>query len=346
MFFMVSMKALFIGGTGTISTDVVALAQQRGWEITLLNRGSKKVPEGARSVVADIHDELAVAKAIEDENYDVVAQFIGYTAEDVERDIRLFRNKTKQYIFISSASAYQKPLADYHITESTPLMNPYWQYSRDKIAAEEVLLSAYRKNGFPITIVRPSHTYNGEKPLVCMHGNKGNWQIVKRILEGKTVIIPGDGTSLWTLTHSKDFAKGYVGLMGNPHAIGNAFHITSDESMTWNQIYETIADALGKPLNAMHVASDFLARHGEMYDFTGELLGDKVNTVKFDNSKIKRFVPDFICTISMAEGLRQSVEYMLAHPETQTPDPEFDSWCDRIIDAQRIADEAFETSIK
>lgn len=336
------MKALFIGGTGTISTDVVELAQQRGWEITLLNRGSKKLPEGVGSITADIHDEEAVAKAIADESYDVVAQFIAYTAEDVERDIRLFRNKTKQYIFISSASAYQKPLADYRITESTPLVNPYWQYSRHKIAAEEVLMTAYRTSGFPITIVRPSHTYNGTKPPVSLHGNKGNWQILKRILDGKPVIIPGDGSSLWTLTHSKDFVKGYVGLMANPHAIGNAFHITTDESMTWNQIYQTIADALGKPLNALHVASDFLARHGGNYDFRGELLGDKAATVVFDNSKIKRLVPDFICTTSMADGLRQSVQYMLSHPETQTPDPEFDSWCDRVADAMAAADRAFE----
>ena len=242
------MKALFIGGTGTISTDVVALAQQRGWEITLLNRGSKKMPEGIHSIIADINDEEAVAKAIALEHYDVVAQFIGYAAEDVKRDIRLFQNKTRQYIFISSASAYQKPLTDYRITESTPLVNPYWQYSRNKIEAEEVLMSAYRTSGFPVTIVRPSHTYNGTKPPVAVHGDKGNWQILKRILDGKPVIIPGDGSSLWTLTHSKDFAKGYVGLMANPHAIGNAFHITTDESMTWNQIYQTIADALGKPL--------------------------------------------------------------------------------------------------
>lgn len=337
------MKALFIGGTGTISTDVVALAQQRGWEITLLNRGSKKLPEGMRSILADIHDEKAVAEAIGEEHYDVVAQFIAYTAEDVERDIRLFRNKTKQYIFISSASAYQKPLADYRITESTPLVNPYWQYSRHKIEAEEVLLAAYRTEGFPVTIVRPSHTYNGTKPPVCVHGAKGNWQILQRILDGKPVIIAGDGTSLWTLTHAADFAKGYVGLMANPHAIGNAFHITSDESMTWNQIYETIAGALGKPLNALHVTSDFLAKHGGNYDFRGELLGDKATTVVFDNSKIKRLVPDFVCTISMAEGLRQSVHYMLAHPETQVADPEFDAWCDRIAASMRAADEAFET---
>lgn len=335
------MKALFIGGTGTISTDVVALAQQRGWEITLLNRGSKKMPEGIRSILADINDEDAVAKAIANESYDVVAQFIAYTAEDVKRDIRLFQNKTRQYIFISSASAYQKPLADYRITESTPLINPYWQYSRHKIEAEEVLMAACRADGFPVTIVRPSHTYNGTKPPVSVHGNKGNWQILKRILDGKPVIIPGDGTSLWTLTHSKDFAKGYVGLMANPHVIGNAFHITTDESMTWNQIYQTIADALGKPLNALHVASDFLAKHGENYDFRGELLGDKAATVVFDNSKIKRLVPDFSCHISMADGLRQSVHYMLTHPESQTPDLEFDSWCDRIADSMWAADETF-----
>ena len=335
------MKALFIGGTGTISTDVVSLAQSKGWEITLLNRGSKELPAGMRLIVADIHDEAAVANAITHESYDVVAQFIGYTAADAERDIRLFQNKTKQYIYISSASAYQKPLADYRITESTPLANPYWEYSRNKIAAEEVLMSAYRNSHFPVTIVRPSHTYNGTKPPVSVHGAHGNWQILQRIIDGKPVIIPGDGTSLWTLTHAKDFAKGYVGLMANPHAIGHAFHITTDESMTWNQIYETIAEALGKPLNALHVASDFLASHSGNYDFRGELLGDKAATVVFDNSKIKRLVPDFICEVSMADGLRESVHYMLTHPETQTPDLEFDCWCDRIVEAMRAADEAF-----
>lgn len=216
------MKALFIGGTGTISTAVTALAREKGWEVTLLNRGSKPVPEGMESIVSDIHDEAAVARIMEGRTYDVVAQFIAYGAEDVQRDIRLFQGKTRQYIFISSASAYQKPAAGCPITESTPLINPYWEYSRKKIDAEEVLTAAYRKNGFPVTIVRPSHTYDGKKPPVAIHGHKGNWQILKRILEGKPVIIPGDGTSLWTLTHSADFARGYVGLMGNPHAIGNA----------------------------------------------------------------------------------------------------------------------------
>lgn len=335
------MKVLFIGGTGTISTDVVALAKLRGWEVTLLNRGTKHVTDGVHSIIANIHDEKAVEKAIKNESYDVVAQFIALTVEDVERDIRLFQNKTKQYIFISSASAYQKPVVDYRITESTPLANPYWQYSRDKIAAEEALMAAYRENGFPVTIVRPSHTYDGRKSPVAVHGSKGNWQILKRIMDGKPVIIPGDGSSLWTLTHSKDFAKGYIGLMGNSHAIGNAFHITTDESMSWNQIYETIADALERPLNALHVASDFLANHSGNYDLRGELLGDKACTVVFDNSKIKRLVPDFICTVSMVEGLRQSVKYMISHPENQTIDLEFDAWCDRIADAIAVANKAF-----
>lgn len=336
------MKALFIGGTGTISTSVTELALKRGWDITRLNRGSRPVPEGMDTIVADIHDEEAVEKAIAGRSYDVVAQFVGYTAEDALRDIRLFTGVTRQYIYISSASAYQKPVSDYRITESTPLANPYWEYSRQKIEAENALLDAYRGAGFPVTIVRPSHTHCGKKPPVTPHGARGNWQVLKRILDGKPVIIPGDGTSLWTVTHASDFAKGYVGLMGNPHAIGHSFHITTDESMTWNQIYETIADALGMPLKAVHVTTDFLARHGGQYDLEGELQGDKSCSVVFDNSKIKRAVPDFVCTVSMAQGIREAARYMVEHPETQVEDPGFDRWCDRIIKAQQAADRAFE----
>ncbi|MDR1003725.1 MAG: SDR family oxidoreductase [Prevotellaceae bacterium] len=335
------MKALFIGGTGTISSDVVALAQQRGWDVTLLNRGTKPVPEGMDTIVVDIHNEEAAAKALEGKYYDVVAQYTAFTVADVERDIRLFNGKTGQYIFISSASAYQKPPTDYRITESTPLANPYWEYSRNKIAAEEVLMAAARATNFPVTIVRPSHTYNGTQPPVAVHGENGSWQVLQRILAGKPVIIPGDGTSLWTLTHASDFAKGFVGLMGNPHAICHAFHITTDERMSWNQIYQTIAGALGKPLHALHVASDFLARHGTCYELEGNLLGDKANTVVFDNSKVKRLVPDFVCTVSMAAGLRKAVHYMLSHKEAQVPDEAFDKWCDRIVEAMAAADRAF-----
>ncbi|MDE5877851.1 MAG: SDR family oxidoreductase [Muribaculaceae bacterium] len=325
------MKALIIGGTGTISSAVTELALQRGWEINLLNRGNKPVPHGTQSLVADIHDEAAVSRLIGNTQYDVVAQFIGYGAEDVERDIRLFAGYTRQYIYISSASVYQKPVLSYPITESTPVKNPYWKYSQGKIAAEEVLNRAYRESNFPITIVRPSHTYNGTKPCVAIHGNRGVWQIVKRILDEKPIIIPGDGTSLWALTHASDFAKGFVGLMGNPRAVGQTYHITTDEIMTWDQIHSIIADTCGKELKPCHVASDFLIRHQGDYDLRGSLLGDKANSMIFDNTKIKCAVPDFHCTMPMAEGMRLSTEYILSHPELQIEDLEFDRWCDDIV---------------
>ncbi len=326
------MKALFIGGTGTISTSVVARAKEKGWELTLLNRGNGPLPEGVESLIGDIHDEERAAGLMEGRYFDVVAEFVAFTAEDVERDIRLFSGKCGQYIFISSASAYQKPVAGYPITESTPLVNPFWAYSRNKARAEKVLMAAYEEKGFPVTIVRPSHTYCDEKVPVAIHGAKGSWQVLRRIQQGKPVIIPGDGTSLWTMTHASDFAKGYVGLMANPHALGNAYHITTDESMTWNQIYETIADALGVKLNAVHIPSDLLARCGKQYDLEGALLGDKANTVIFDNTKIKRLAPEFVCTVSMAEGIRRAVQKAAAHPERQSLDPEFDTWCDWVID--------------
>lgn len=326
------MKALIIGGTGTISTAVVKHAVSRGWELYILNRGKKPLPQGVTGIIADINDHSTVANAICRMKFDVVAQFIAYSPEDVERDIRLFSDRTAQYIFISSASAYQKPVSGYPITESTPLKNPYWEYSSKKIAAEDWLMKAYRETGFPVTIVRPSHTYDGTKPVFAIHGNKGVWQTVRRILKDKPVIIPGDGTSLWTLTHSSDFAKGFVGLMGNPHAIGQAYHITSDEVMTWNQIYSVIANACGKDLNALHVPSDYIAAHSGDYDFRGTLLGDKANSVIFDNTKIKHIVPDFLCTVTMADGLRAGTDYILRHRELQIIDPDFDNWCDSICD--------------
>ena len=340
------MRALFIGGTGTISMAISRLLVEQGWELYLLNRGSRKnVLDGqAKQIVADISKEQEVAEKIAGMNFDVVCDFIGFVPEQVERDYRLFAGKTKQYMYISSASAYHKPVMDYRITEGTTLSNPHWEYSRNKIACEEFLMKMYRENGFPVTIIRPSHTYDERNVPIGVHGDKGSFQVLKRMLEGKPVIVHGDGTSLWTVTHNSDFAKGFTGLMGNPMAIGEAFQITSDQSVTWNQIYQTIADALGKPLNALHVASDFLAKHSDHYDFRGELLGDKAATVVFDNSKIKRLVPDFICNTSMADGLRQAVHYMLSHPESQIPDPEFDSWCDRIANAISAADKAFELS--
>ena len=303
------MKALFIGGTGTISTAIVKrLAEELGWEVWLLNRGNRQevVPEGVHQIICDISDEAAAEKALEGMSFDVVNEFIGFTLDQVERDYRLFKDKTKQYIYISSASAYNKPAANYIITEGTTLANPHWEYSRNKIKCEEFLMKKYRAEGFPVTIVRPSHTYDERNVPLGVHGKKGFFQVIKRMQEGKPVIIQGDGTSLWTVTFNKDFAIGYTGLMGNRHAIGEAFQITGDETLTWNQIYQTIADALGVELKPYHVSSDYLSAVGDKYgfDFEGSLTGDKSVSVVFDNSKLKRVVPDMRTTVRFDQGVR------------------------------------------
>lgn len=335
------MKALIIGGTGTISSAVVRLLLERNWETYVLNRGNSPLPEGAVSIVADINDEQLVSEKLGGMTFDVVCEFIGFVPAHVERDYRLFKDRTNQYIFISSASAYHKPVRSYLISEGTTLANPHWQYSRDKIACEEFLMKKYRENGFPVTIVRPSHTYNEKNIPLGVHGKNGFWQVIKRIREEKPVIIHGDGTSLWTLTFNTDFAVGFVGLMGNPHAIGEAFHITSDESLTWNQIYETLAQALGVKLKPVHVASEFLSAVGSGYDFEGSLTGDKAASVVFDNSKLKRIVPEFNATVSFAEGARIALDHVLSHPECQKDDPEFDAWCDKVIAALEKAKSEF-----
>ena len=328
-------KALFIGGTGTISSAITAqLAAEGEWELTLLNRGNRNdgVPANVKILKADINDEAAVEKLLKGTQWDCVCDFIGFVPAQVERDWRLFKGRTKQYMYISSASAYQKPAASPFITEGTPLVNPYWQYSRDKIACEDFLMEKHRSEGFPVTIIRPSHTYDERSVPLGVHGDNGSWQVLKRMLNGKPVIIHGDGTSQWTLTHNSDFAKGFIGLMGNPHALGNTFHITSDETLTWNQIYRTIADALGVELKAVHVSSEFLDAVGP-YDFLGGLVGDKATTVLFDNSKLKRAVPGFQATVRFEQGVRRTIANILAHPELQRPDPAFDAWCDRVIEA-------------
>lgn len=337
------MKALLIGGTGTISMAISRQLLAEGWDLTLLNRGGRnqELPD-CKTICADIYDEARVNEAVKDMSFDVVADFIAFTPREVERDYRLFAGKTGQYIFISSASAYQKPLSDYRITESTPLCNPYWQYSRNKIACEESLMKMYREQGFPVTIVRPSHTYDERSVPLGLHGNGGSWQVIKRMMEGKPVIIHGDGSSLWTLTHNRDFAKGFIGLMGNLHAIGEAVQITSDESLTWNQIYTCVADALGVKLNPFYVSTAFLCQCAkDKYDLTGSLLGDKANTVVFDNSKLKRLVPAFCASIRADQGIRQAVDYILAHPQYQKEDTEFDIWCDKVITSLRQAAESF-----
>ena len=328
------MNALFIGGTGTISMAISKLLLQKGWELYLINRGNRNsVPglEKAHFITVDINDEKSVAEKIAGFHFDVVCDFIGFVPEQLERDYRLFKGKTDQFMYISSASAYQKPVGNYIISEKTPLANPYWEYSRNKIACEDYLMKLYREEGFPVTIIRPSHTYDERSVPLGVHGAKGSWQVVKRIKEGKPVIIHGDGTSLWTLTHNSDFAKGFVGLMGNIHAIGESVQIMSDESVTWNQIYECIAKTLGVKLNPVYASSDYLARHSN-YDLTGSLIGDKANSVVFDCSKLKTLVPDFVATKRMDQGIRETVEYVISHPECQKEDPEFDCWCDEIAE--------------
>ena len=329
------MKALIIGGTGTISSAVVELLIEKNWEVYVLNRGTgrKELPSSVKQITVSIDDEAAVSEKLAGVHFDSVCEFIGFVPAQLERDYRLFKGKTEQYIFISSASAYHKPARSHIITEGTTLANPHWEYSRNKIACEEYLMKLYREEGFPVTIVRPSHTYDERNIPVGAHGKNGSWQVIKRIMDGKPVIVQGDGSSLWTLTYNTDFAVGFVGLMGNPHAVGEAFHITSDESLTWNQIYETIAGALGVQLKPYHAATDFLAEVGNQYDFEGGLLGDKSVTVVFDNSKLKRIVPEYNAVVSFKEGVRRALDYILAHPECQVEDPEFDEWCDKVIAA-------------
>ena len=338
------MRALFIGGTGTISSAIVRrLAKDSSWEVWLINRGNRKetVPENVHQLICDINDEEAVLSALGGMTFDCVGEFIGFTVDQVERDFRLFKDKTKQYIYISSASAYNKPAASYVITEGTALANPYWEYSRNKIACEQYLMERYREDAFPVTIVRPSHTYDERSIPLGVHGKKGSWQVIKRMMDGKPVIIHGDGESLWHLTFNEDFAVGYTALMGNRHAIGEAFQITGDEILTWNQIYQTIADALGVELKAYHVSSELLTAFGPDYDFEGSLTGDKAVSVAFDNSKIKRLAPDLKTNVPLHKGVRIALKYILEHPECRLEDFEFDNWCDKVIDTLENAKKSF-----
>ena len=328
------MKILLIGGTGTISSAITRQLAESGHELWVLNRGNRKneVPAGVRQVICDINDEAEVLRQTGDQVFDAVCEFIGFLPSQVERDIRLFCGRTRQYVYISSASAYNKPAASHVITEGTALANPYWEYSRNKIACEELLMKTYREEGFPVTIVRPSHTYCERSVPVSVHGPKGSWQVLKRMLEGKPVLIQGNGSSLWTLTWNEDFARGFIGLLGNPKAIGEAFQIMSDEQLTWNQIYQSVANVLGVTFKPYYASSDFLAAVSPMeYDFTGNLLGDKSVTVVFDCTKLKRAVPGFCATTRFDEGVRRCVDYLMSHPELQVEDPEFDAWCDIVI---------------
>ena len=322
------MKALFIGGTGNISTAVSRLAVSRGIELYLLNRGHREVDiPGVHQIHADINDTAAVREVIRGHQWDCVADFIVFTPDQIERDFDLFKDSAGQYIFISSASAYQKPPTSHIITESTPLANPYWQYSRDKIACEDLLNQYYREQGFPITIVRPSHTY--DKVIPTAVGGGDAYTLIDRMIRGEKVIVHGDGTSLWTLTHSEDFAKGFVGLIGNQQAVGHAFHITSDEVLTWDQIYRTIGAAVGARPHIVHIPSDYLARFDET--LRGGLVGDKANCAIFDNTKIKTFVPEYKAAIPFREGVARTIRWFQAKPERMTVNGERNAFLDRVI---------------
>jgi nucleoside-diphosphate-sugar epimerase len=327
------MKVLFIGGTGIISTASTRLAAERGIEMTLLRRGRHEIelPDSVRTITADIHDERAVAQALGTQRFDAVVDWTVFTIGELERDIRLFRGRTDQYIFISSASAYQKPVGHYLITESTPLANPFWQYSRDKIACEERLMKAYRDEGFPITIVRPSLTYGDTQIPLAFNSWQTSWTAVDRMRRGKKVIVPGDGSSLWVITHNTDFAKGMVGLLGHRQAIGHAFHITSDEAMTWDQFYRITAQAAGAEAQIVHIASDFLSAC--LPDELGGLSGDKSVSVVFDNTKIKRFVPGYCAKVPFAQGIQRTIDWFDADPRRKTVDKEANAVWDKIIDA-------------
>ena len=332
------MKALFLGGTGIISTSVSRRAIAAGWDLTLINRGSRPHEvEGARQITLDMADEAAAERAVAAEAFDVVVDFIAFGPQQVERDIRLFSGKTQQYIFISTASAYQKPPVSPLITESTPLSNPFWEYSRQKIACEEMLMDAYRGQGFPVTIVRPSHTFSNRSITVPIHGKYGAWQVLQRMKAGKKVLVPGDGTSLWAVMSSEDFAAAFVGLMGNIHALGQAVQIASEELLSWNQILETIARCLGVAYRPCYVPSALLAKV-KTYDLGGALLGDKAHTVIFDNAKLHRLVPDFTAHKRFDQAAAESVAYMLSHPELYHDDPEFDQFCDRVTDIMENAE--------
>ena len=327
------MKILFIGGTGTISSACSQLAVERGMELYLLNRGQttrRPIPTGAQVLRGDIRDLASAQSAVQGYTFDVVVDWVAFTPDHIETDLELFRGRTGQYIFISSASAYQTPPASVPITESTPLDNPVWLYSRNKIACEECLLRAYREEKFPMTIVRPSHTYDR-----AMSPLDGGYTMIDRMRKGQRVIVHGDGTSLWTLTHHKDFAKGFVGLLGHQRAIGDAFHITSDEVLTWDQIYTLMAHAAGVEPKLVHIPSDLIAAYDKAWG--DGLLGDKAHCMIFDNTKIKRLVPDFFATIPFAHGAKEIMAWFDADPARRVVNAAFNQTVDRILAAYETA---------
>jgi nucleoside-diphosphate-sugar epimerase len=322
------MRVLLIGGTGIISSACAELALQAGIDLYLLNRGQsiRQAAVGAKLLHGDIRQRESAQAALGNLSFDAVVNWVAYTPEHVQSDVELLRGRTGQYIFISSASAYQKPPRSLPITESTPLHNPFWQYSRDKAACEALLLDTYKREGFPATVVRPSHTY--DQTLLPFHDR---YTTVARMRADKAVVVHGDGTSLWTLTHQRDFAVGLVGLLGNPQAVGDSFHITSDEWLSWNQIYEIVAHAAGVKTKLVHIPSDLIAAYDP--EWGASLLGDKAHSAIFDNSKIRRLVPDFQAKIPFWQGAQEIIAWYDADPSRQVSDPSSDALQDRLIRA-------------
>jgi nucleoside-diphosphate-sugar epimerase len=330
---MDALRVLFIGGSGIISSACSSLAVERGLELYVLNRGrtaDRPLPEQATVLQGDVRDPKSVGKALDGLDFDAVVDWVAFTPEHVRADIELFRGRTRQYVFISSASAYQTPPARVPVTESTPLANPYWQYSRDKIACEDLLMEAYRTDGFPVTIVRPSHTY--DRTSVPFDGG---WTVLGRMRQGKEIVVHGDGTSLWTLTHHTDFARGFVPLLGHPRTIGDAFHITSDDVLTWNQIAEALAAAAGVEPRLVHVPSDAIAAADP--EWGAGLLGDKAHSMVFDNAKLRGVVPDYLATVPFEQGAREIVAWHDENPSRQQVDPRFDTLMDRLVETYRVS---------
>lgn len=327
------MKVLFIGGTGIISAAVSRQAIAKGFDLYLLNRGLRGVNvPGSHSLTADTRDLQDVRSALHGLQFDIVVNWIAYTPDDIDRDLALFQGRVEQYIFISSASVYEKPPAYYLIREETPRRNPYWDYSRNKIACEERLMQAYAEEGFPVTIVRPSQTYDQNFPVAI--GGGVYYTLAQRLKQGRPIIVHGDGTSLWVVTHAEDFSRGFLGLVGNRKAIGHAFHITSDEVLTWEQIYQTIAEGLGVEANIVHIPSEFIARMEP--EWAGTLLGDKAWSAVFDNSKVKRLVPGFKAVIPFRDGIRRTLEWFWQDKRRQRMDESANEKIEHILKAYLV----------
>ena len=317
---------LFIGGSGIISSACSRVAVEAGIDLFVLNRGqttTRPLPPGVTRLRADAGEPQSVLKELKDLDFDAVVNWVVFTPDQVRRDIELYGGRTRQYVFISSASAYQTPPSRIPVTESTPLRNPFWQYSRDKIACEDVLVTAYREDGFPATIIRPSHTY--DRTSVPFDGG---WTVLGRMRAGQPVIVHGDGTSLWTLTHHEDFARAFVPLLGHPRTLGEAFHITSHDALTWDQITHALAAALGVTARIVHVPSDEIAAADPVWG--AGLLGDKSHSMVFDNAKVRGVVPGWRAVIPFERGAREIADWYLADPARQVTDARLNAVMDKL----------------